>query len=117
MKVITFKEFVLLPKGTIFVEYEPHCLGEISIKHNNCLDGDNVIDYFQSSFLIQPGWELDKDNIDKNITDKNDLNKFIFNHSNIQTRWAMFNYDQLYLIYEEEDLARMIKLIIEREKE
>ncbi len=100
-KIIDRKAFLNMPANTIYREYAPHIMGDVMIK------GDSLDNDF---------WAQDLDN-----TKTDDLCGMIemLESGNVEfdldceSRDAMFNDDQLYLIYEKKDVEQLFNRIAE----
>jgi hypothetical protein len=101
MKIVDKKTFVKLPENTIFSKYEPCIFGDICIKGETINDRDfyyvklNNIEYSDSSEFIN-NCSLAEKGKDINI----DLDTY--------TRDGMFDDKQLFAIYGDNDLIKII---------
>lgn len=93
MRTIAFEEFAAMPEGTIFSYYEPMVCQGLYRKGKTLFDGDQPFDYFQES-LIADCWNEQEPTVGDG-----------------QTRWAEDRFTQLYAIYEEEDVAALVRLL------
>ena len=106
MRIVKLEEFVKLPSGTVFQHWEPCIMDEIQIKKET-LKSNN--DFFYSQITIQPEMVDEDDMIYK-------YDGFGFRHSEIQSRWGMYDYDQLFLVYDDADVDNMIEMLKNRGK-
>ena len=98
-KIINRTDFLKMPANTLYREYQPCILGDLSIKGDS-LDND---------FWVQ--------NLD--ATDTEDLEQMVamFESCNVsfdldcKSRDAEFNDDQLYLVYEKKDVEQLFNRI------
>lgn len=101
MKIVDRKEFMSM-KRCLFAKYEPCIHGEIRIKHANISDNDFV---FSSLFG-------DMETEDSNdLIRKHDLLRFgesIKMSTDETDRDGMFDNDQLFLIFEKDDINEAI---------
>lgn len=95
MKIVTFDEFVKLPKGTVYCEWEPAVASGLFVKDESItFDGDAPRDFFTQPLL--PRHDGDPDVV-------------IF--PDYGERWGMYEFDQLFAVYEANDVARLIDLL------
>lgn len=94
MKIIGFKEFTALPEGTIYSYYEPHhCYGLFRKGQTIMGDGGKPIDYFEAD-LVPSAMNLDPMAVD-----------------GMEGRWGLYEYDQLYCVFEAADVAALKSLL------
>jgi len=107
MKIVSFEEFLKLPTGTVYQEWKPHIMGEVCIKQ----DSTNLkSDFFYSNITIQPSLPgEDQDAICK-------FDFFGFVHDDTISRWGMFDEEQLFLLYDDIDVDKMIEMLKDRKE-
>ena len=94
MKILNFEEFIKMPEGTIFSEYEPCIVGGLWRKGENLPEHDGIISDFWKTPILA---ECCNGNHPE-VTD-------------CQERWATYDYDEQFAVYEDEDLNAMRELI------
>lgn len=94
MKIIDFYELAKQPKGTIFAEWDEGSHGPISRLGNFIFKNDGTpIDYFCCEIAsFSP----------------NGCGPCV---SNIEGRWGMFDHDAKFLVWEKEDVERMVRIL------
>lgn len=100
-KIINRKEFLEMPANTLYREYKPCIMGDLEIKGYS-LDND---------FWVQ---RLDETNTD----DTGDMIRMLESgvvefDLDLEGRDAMYNDDQLYLVYELRDVHQLINRLSE----
>ena len=100
-KIINRKEFLAMPANTLYREYKPCIMGDLEIK------GDSL----ENDFWVQ---RLD----DTNTDDVEEMIKMLDSgvvefDLDCESRDAMFNDDQLYLVYERKDVEQLFNRISE----
>lgn len=95
MKIVNFYELCAMPKGTIFAEWTPCVVGELQ-RLDDIIYGDDgkPTDYFYC-----------------------DVAAFMPNGdgpcvSSCGGRWGAFDYDEKYLVWEKEDVERMVRILL-----
>lgn len=87
MRIVNFHEFCGLPDGTVFSYWDP-CVVEGLYRRGSVISFDAGPKDFYESSLIAASW-----NCEFPVCDL------------VESRWGMFNYDQLFLVYEQQDIA------------
>lgn len=95
MKIVNWPEFAALPPGTIFSAYEEAICRGLYRKEDTILIDGTPRDFVFAS-LVPNCWNGDAPTVD--ITDT--------------ARWAEFNYDQRFVVFEPADVA-MLKRMLE----
>ena len=100
-KIINRTDFLKMPANTIYREYKPCIMGDLEIK------GDSL----ENDFWVQ---RLD----DTNTDDVEEMIKMLDSgvvefDLECESRDAMFNDDQLYLVYERKDVEQLFNRISE----
>lgn len=108
MRIVTRKEFLTLPVGTVFAEYEPCIVGDMRIKGENA--GTN--DWFYQEIDLALDCE-DSGEIVELLDDSEKTGKSIPMDFNCQSRDGTFNDTQLYAIYEKQDVKQLIARLTE----
>ena len=107
MKILNRKEFLKMPENTIFAKYEPCVFGTLSIKYENCGNHDFFSNTFVDSIDCNDTGEffnlLDKAEKDSNFSIKMDFNSC--------GRDGLFEENELYAVWEKEDIEKLIELL------
>ena len=91
MKIVNWEEFIKLPVGTVFWEYEPHAFWNPGVVRE-WLDVDGVIsDFFMTCLLPYWNWEDEVPEL-----------------NTAWTRWACFDKDQLFCVLDDEDVSVLV---------
>lgn len=88
MKILKFKDFVQLPKNTIFSYYEPSVTRGLYIKGDSIVIDHEYIDYFEQNLIPEK----------------------LFNETfeiDIKSRWGEFDFDQEYVVFETKDIENL----------
>ena len=93
MKVVNRKEFLAMPAGTLYTEFEPCCVNGLAIKHDTLDNGD---DWFYTE-LIASSAACD------GLVEMNDGKELLYS-SNWQGRDGAFDQDQLFIVYSPADI-------------
>jgi hypothetical protein len=104
MKIINLKQFLDMPKGTVFSKYEPCCFTGLMIKDMNCGD----IDFYYMTLLGNVDSNDTGDFFDK-CEEAQKTGKSLKLDFDVIGRDAAYNKDQLFAIYEEEDIKGLVK--------
>lgn len=110
MKLVSFKDFCAMPVGTVFQEYQPHYLGELCIFGGALPEGsDDPRDFLYASLLpscmLGNYWHSEHVKL-TNGSMTNDDGYYIVTPSDYG-RWALYEYDRQYLIWEDADRKRL----------
>lgn len=102
MKIVKLKEFLALPQGTIFAKYEPRTIGELQIKGES-LDHDDFYCADFSCIEANDSGELDDrlENMENNGGE--------YPLQVIEGRDGLYEKDQLFMVYDNNDVALIIK--------
>ena len=105
MKIISRKEFMKMPVGTVFSYYEPCCFRDLMVKASDL-----------------KGWEMDflYDNIIGGIKtvssedfstkcDQMEMGESVPMDFEYTSREGLFDDEQLYAVYEKEDIEKLVK--------
>jgi hypothetical protein len=104
VKIVSKKEFLKLPPGTIYSKYQPINFGDIEIKGETISDFDYYYTYIAGNIDAEDFGEL-FDKMDE--LKKSDIDIPI--DLEIENRDGLFEDDQLYAIYSKEDIKSIIK--------
>jgi hypothetical protein len=103
MKIINREEFLKLPENTLFCKYKPCCFDDISIKNENVGDID---------FRVRKLFDVD--NHDSNemvdiLFDAEETGNYFKLHFNTTYRDGLFDKDQLFAIFDNEEILQLIE--------
>ena len=94
MKIVGFYEFCSLPAGTVFSYYEPCVITGLYRKGDTIAhDADGPSDFWESSI------QAECINGDHPTVD------------DIESRWALYDRDAEFAVYEPEDIAKMKEML------
>lgn len=110
MKIINREEFYKLPSGTLFSEFQPDIFTGLKIKYDTWDAGEKPYDYVELDLI---------GNIKAYSSDQFDLlmDEAVEGKSTLQLdfesagRNAYFDEDQLYAIYERDDILGLIQVL------
>lgn len=101
MRIISHKEFLKLPAGTVYMKYEPIIFGELLIK-DDTLKRDWIykditcqVEYSGSHNLVDIMFEASKNRVSIDLD------------CDSGTRDGLFDPDQLFAVYEKKDIDRL----------
>lgn len=103
MRIVTRKELLTLPVGTVFAEYEPCIVGDMRIKGENA--GTN--DWFYQEIDLALDCE-DSGEMVELLDASEKTGKSIPMDFDCQSRDGTFNDTQLYAIYEKQDVVKQL---------
>lgn len=111
MRIVDWKTFITLPYGAVFAKYEPTVLGSLMVKGDVVHHGDTPADFFcldLATCFADPcaklGYEETLEAAARDgVSIRLDFEKW--------SRDATFNEDQLFAIYEPDDLRDMINVL------
>lgn len=91
MRLVTFEEFVKLPKGTMFYKFKPNILTDLAIKDETYPDNsDYLVAYFESGVDLDEWNRMDVIEFGKNLQ-----------------RAADYSEGQLFAVFEHQDLLNL----------
>lgn len=108
MRIVNRKEFLTLPVGTVFAEYEPCIVGDMRIKGDNC--GDN--DWFYQEIDLSLDCH-DSGEMVELLDESEKTGKSIPMDFDCQSRDGAFAETQLYAVYEKADVRQLIARLAE----
>lgn len=91
MRIVNFHEFCGLPKGTVFSYWEP-CIVSGLYRRGSVISYDGGPRDFFEATLIAASWNGEFPVVDL-----------------VESRWGEFDYDQLFLVYEPQDIAVIVQ--------
>lgn len=89
MRILKFSEFAALPPGAIYSYYKPAICRGLFRKGETILWDGEARDFFESS-LVPNCWNGEPPTVD-----------------NIVSRWGLYEYDQLFAVFESKDLETL----------
>lgn len=107
MKILSRKEFLKTPRGTVYSYYEPCVFRELNVKTTDSTDYENDFVYFSliGEFDIQDGKDF------SDICTRMEDGESIPASFEETQREGLFDDEQLFLVYEKEDVENMIKTL------
>lgn len=108
MKIVNKEEFYNLPKGAVYSDYEPCVFSGLYIKQGNIHSRTEPIDFVYKDLI----GNIDSDDTNHfvGILDDALINKSSLPlHFNSMERDGLFDSNQLFAVYEKEDLEELIK--------
>ena len=106
MRIVNREKFLQLPKGTVYAEYEPCIFGALSIK-SNCTSSGNDFYFAIVNSVESSGSE---EMLDRLIEMKENGKSFPI-ELDVTYRDGCFNDDQLYAVWEKEDVQSLITVL------
>ncbi len=106
MIIVNLKEFLAMPKGTVFSKYDEGSFRGWKIKAENCGKRDFFVYEIDPICITADGSDHLFDSLD-------DAKKGIDQEMDFDTlmRDGLFNDDQMFAIYTDEDVSRLIKVL------
>lgn len=108
MKIINRKQFLKAPEGTIYSEFKPCIIDGLYIK-NESLDNDWYYQDLISSIDCNDSGEY----ADKLFKSKNNPEYELRQDYNVSQRDGLFDEEQLFLIYDKDDVVKLMKTLFE----
>jgi len=108
MKILTRKQFMNTPIGTVFSYYEPQCFRDLMIKQSD-LSG------WETDFLydnIIGALESESSDEYSNKCVKMEAGESVLMDFEATSREGLFEEEQLFAVYEKEDVEKLIKRLI-----
>ena len=110
MKIINLTEFLKMPIGTIYSKYEPCYFSGLMVKDKN----SGEIDFYYNDLIGNVDNENTGDFFDK-CTEAEKSGKSLKLDFDIIGRDASYNKNQLFAVYEKEDIEGLVKTLINYE--
>lgn len=105
MKIINKEEFLQLPEGTVFLEFKPYVFGDFKIKgetigrdylevdlNNVFLDVDDTVTAIDEALITNSSFDV---------------------NFNVYNRNGMFDDEQMYAVYEQNEIEKLIAVLKE----
>ena len=108
MKIVNKMEFYALPKGTLYSDYSPYIFNDLKVKQSTIYDESKPIDFIYESLI----GNIDADSSGHFVDMLDDAEK---NKNSLpmdfecSERDGLFEEEQLFAIYEKNDLEDFIK--------
>jgi len=109
MKILTRREFLKTPSGTLWSYYEPCIFRGLSIKTTDSSDYENDFVYLD---LIGE-FDIPKDSEYAEICARMEQGESVSASFEETRREGLFDDNQLFLVYEKEDVKNMAKTLLE----
>jgi hypothetical protein len=97
MRILNWLDFADLPEGTLFRKYEPDCFEGLCIKGSTINHDGIPADFFLTYLDNHDGYAHQE-------------GRFKFDYD-IQGRDALFDKNQLFAVYEDDDINHLIKVL------
>lgn len=111
MRYVKLSELVAMPPGTVFSTYEPCIVNEL-----NVMIGPNTVmpdcDFWYVPLIAFPDFNDPPD-----PAQGGDKDHPLLVHADAQQRWALYNKDEEFVVYEQADIDRLVKMLTGRHTE
>jgi len=107
MKIINRKQFLDLPKDTLFSKFQPNVFGDLSIKGDTLYNGDEAIDFFLTD-VADPVDCSSSDDLDRKLDIAVKLGSSLNTNYNIEGRDGCYDDNELFAVYERQDVLKLI---------
>jgi hypothetical protein len=104
MKIVNLTEFLALPNETLFSKYEPCVFENMAIKTDNCNERDFIVQYIADSIKC-----TGSDDFGYILEDAEENGTSIEIDLDICGRDGCFNDDQLFAVWERQDVIKLIE--------
>ena len=108
MKIIGRKEFLKLPKNTLYSKYTPCCFGELEIKSDNSGKNDWYVQYLNSAIEFENSGDF----IDK-LESSRENNIELSIDLKCESRDGLYDEDQLFAVWSKKDVKTLIERLTE----
>jgi len=108
MRILTRKQFMDTPIGTVFSYYEPICFSGLMIKQSDLLGWET--DFLYDNIIGALDSESSEDYYDK--CKKMEAGESMLVDFEVTSREGLFEEEQLFAVYEKEDVEKLIKRLI-----
>lgn len=107
MKILSRKDFLKTPRGTLYSYYDPCSFSDLSVKTSDSTDYENDFVYFSliGEFKVPTGKHF------LDVCQELEDGKSIPLSLEETRREGLFNDEQLFLVYERSDIAKMVKVL------
>jgi len=103
MKIVDFKEFLALPAGTVYMKYEPCVFEDLCVKEDSLKNRDFL--YSNITYDIDCNGS---DDFFAKLFEAEENKQSLKTDFNMVGRDGCFKDDQLFAVYEKEDVERLI---------
>jgi hypothetical protein len=107
MRIINRKEFLSMPKGTVYSHYVPQVADGLMVKYETLTN-----DWVYQDLLFNVAGETSEEASEK-LTDAEERGASFILDLHCGSRDGMYDDNQLFMVYEKEDVKRLIKKLIE----
>ena len=109
MKIVNKEEFYKLPKGTVYSDYKPICITGLKIKeHNICRPGQPPVSFYYQDLIENVDCSGSSEYFDIMQSEQ----EFKMDYE-CGDRDDMFDPDQQFIVFDREDVQRLIKVLEE----
>ena len=111
MRIVNRKEFLTLPEGTLFQEGEPWVFGDLCVKHDSLIYGEDSDDY-----ICQRPTNVEADSSEQLFDRLDDMQQNGASYPldlGSTERDGCFVRDAIYMIYEKADITALRDLFID----
>lgn len=119
MKLVSFHELCEMPEGTIFQEYTPHYLSGLCVFGGPLKVDGKPRDFLEAELLPQCSlgsyWASSSDKPKLEDGSEMDDNGFYIVTPDGYGRWAKYDYDHRYLVWDAEDRRRLATWLLDPE--
>jgi len=117
MKIINRKQFLEAPEGTIYSEFKPCIINGLYIKNesyglyikNKSLGND----WYYQDLINSMDYNDSREYTDKLLKAKDDPKYELRQDYNVSQRDGLFDEEQLFLIYDKDDVVKLMKALFE----
>jgi len=107
MNILNREKFLALPPGVLFCKYEPCVFGPLCIKDTNCDEND----FFYLDIANAVDVNSTEDFLDQ-MTEAKDKGVSVRTNFDCVSRDGLFDNDQLFAVWESEDVLGLIKKLM-----
>ncbi|MCY9367602.1 hypothetical protein MOF14_12745 [Bacillus spizizenii] len=108
MRIINLQQFIRLPRGVLYTKFEPDVFFQIAIKEDSITETNDWL--YQDLLEIKSTDSVELDEILSKAVENGD--SFELNYECL-TRDGLFKSDQLFAVFEKEDVKSLIKRLNE----
>lgn len=116
MRIVDRNTFLKMPKGTLFMKYSPCSFGELCIKDGSIFHDSGGNDFYYNSVTDTVDSPDSSELFDKLLAAQEDSSISIPMDFDTYQRDGLFDYDQLFAVYEMKDVCGLIDKLFEVKK-